>query len=60
MTSNQIIKFSYHFFVFIFLLFLAMTTKMLSIFTKGILFIISLIHLYDAWWFSKYNANAPL
>lgn len=58
-STNKIIKFSYHFLTAIFLFNL---TKLQNISqqTKYILYIISLFHLYDTYWFYKYDKNAPI
>lgn len=53
------IKFSYHLFVFIFLLYVAFFFYFPS-YVKNLLIIIALIHGYDCWWFYKYTGNAPI
>lgn len=57
-SNNQIIKFSYHLFASLFLLYLSF--KNLNIIFKIILIILSLIHLYDCWWFYNNDGSAPI
>ncbi len=59
LTTNKIIKFSYHLFTAIFLYNL---TKLNNIPEKSkyILYIICMFHLYDTYWFYKYDKNAPI
>jgi len=60
MNNNQIIKSSYHLFASIFMLNLAFHNENLPIIYKNILILLSLIHLYDAWWFFNNDGNAPI
>ena len=59
LSTNKIIKFSYHLFTALFLFNL---TKLngISQQSKYILYIISIFHLYDTYWFYKYDTNAPI
>jgi len=59
MLYNKIIKFSYHFFVCLFLYNLTITLK-LSTLNKIILYLIILFHAYDVYWFYNYDSNAPI
>jgi len=59
MTYLAYIKFSYHFFVFLLLGYIALFLK-INIYIKVLLFTIAFIHLYDSWWFLKYTGNAPI
>ena len=59
MTIISIIKFSYHLFVFSFLLYIAFF-YLFPTFIRNIIIVIALIHLYDCWWFYKYTGNAPI
>ena len=59
MNIVSTIKFSYHLFVFFFLLYVAFFFH-LPAFARNILIIITLFHLYDCWWFYKYTGNAPI
>ena len=59
MNIVSTIKFSYHLFVFLFLLYLAFFFH-LPTYIRNILFIIAFIHLYDCWWFYNYTGNAPI
>ena len=58
-SLNKVIKFSYHLFTAIFLFNLTQLNNMSEI-NKYILCIISLFHLYDTYWFYKYDKNAPI
>jgi hypothetical protein len=60
MNNNKIIKFSYHLISFLFLLYLSFFLKNISLFIRFGLLFISVFHLYDTWWFYKYDANAPI
>ena len=57
--TNKIIKFSYHLFTAIFLYNLT-NNNSISQQYKYILYIISLFHLYDTYWFYNYESNAPI
>jgi hypothetical protein len=59
-NTNQIIKFSYHLFASLFLLYSAIFIKELHIIFKIIFIILGLIHLYDAWWFYNNDGFAPI
>jgi hypothetical protein len=59
MSIISIIKFSYHLFVCLFLLFLIFVYNIPFI-VKLFLCIISLIHLYDCWFFYYYTGYAPI
>ena len=59
-SNNQIIKFSYHLFTSLFLLYLAFFVLNLNIIFKIILILLSLIHLYDSWWFYNNDGFAPI
>ena len=60
MSKNQIIKTSYHFFCFVFLLSIALLLKNINIIIKILLIFISIFHLYDTWWFLNNDGNAPI
>ena len=59
MTIISTIKFSYHLFVFLFLLYIAFFFQF-PIYIRNIIIVIALIHLYDCVWFYKYTGNAPI
>jgi len=59
-SNNQIIKFSYHLFVAIILLYLAFNVVNIHLILKLLLVIFALIHLYDCWWFYNHHKNAPI
>jgi len=59
MTQNQIIKFSYHFLVAIFLLYVIFTQD-LNIHIISIFVFIIIFHLYDSWWFYNNDGFAPI
>jgi hypothetical protein len=60
MSNNQIIKIIYHLIVAILLLFITFSIKNLHIVIKGMLVFAAIFHLYDVWWFSNYDKNAPI
>lgn len=60
MSFNQILKIIYHSFVAILLLFITFTVKNLHFLIKGMLVFASIFHIYDVWWFSNYDKNAPI
>lgn len=57
---TRIVKFTYHFSAFLFLLCLAYYVKDLSIYSRSGLLFIAAFHLYDSWWFYEYTVNAPI
>ena len=59
MNVHKIIKISYHLFVFFFLEYLLFFYHF-PMYIHYILFILSLVHLYDVWWFYNYTGNAPI
>lgn len=59
LSTNKIIKFSYHLFATLFLFNLTKLNE-ISQQTKYILYIISIFHLYDTYWFYTYDKNAPI
>jgi hypothetical protein len=61
MSSGPIlnyIKFSYHLFVFIFLIFVAFVYH-LPQFVRTILVVFGLVNLYDCWWFYNNMGDSP-
>jgi len=58
-SYNKIIKFFYHLFTALFLFNLSQINE-ISQQTKYILYIISIFHLYDTYWFYNYDTNAPI
>ena len=58
MDQTQIIKFSYHAFCFVFLIYVSY--QHLSFLIRIFLRIIAMIHLFDALWFSIYTTSAPI
>ena len=56
---NKMIPFYYHLFCSVFLIYLSFFSC-LNWFIRSFLFYIGLIHLYDCWWFYKYDKDAPI
>lgn len=54
------IKFSYHLFCFLFLLYIALFLLPSYKYIQYGLFFIAFTHLYDSWWFYNNNGNAPI
>ena len=54
---KKIIQFIYHLFCFAFLFYLV-SLRELSMPIKSVLLIIAGVHLYDCWWFYKYDIDA--
>ena len=51
MDSYQQMKIVFHFFSFVFLIYLIFYMKSLPLLYKLFILIIALVHLYDSWWF---------
>lgn len=58
-SLNKVVKFSYHLFTAIFLFNLTKLNNITQL-NKNILYMISLFHLYDTWWFYMNDSNAPI
>lgn len=56
---NKTIQFYYHLGCSLFLVYLSFFSC-LNWFIRSFLFYIGLIHLYDCWWFYKYDTDAPI
>ena len=57
-TTNRIVKTTYHFIAFCFLIYLAIIMK--QVLLKIPLIFFALFHLYDTWWFLTHEGNAPI
>lgn len=60
MKQIKLIKLCYHLFCFLLLFYLAFYLSFVNLYIRISLFIISLFHLYDAWWFYYHDSNAPI
>jgi hypothetical protein len=60
MTNNQIVKSAYHLFSALLLLFVVFFVKNIHSILKGMLIFVSIIHIYDVWWFFNFDGNAPI